>query len=91
MEAVSVEPYLERLGETQPIAVYGRVTEVVGLTIEASAPPMRLGDLCYIESAREDEPVPVEVVGFRGKRAILMPLSDTTGVAPKVYPKGTPQ
>ena len=82
MSAVSIDSYLERVGDARPIAVYGRVTEVVGLTIEASAPPMRVGDLCFIERDGEAERVPVEVVGFRGNRAIMMPLAEMTGVSP---------
>lgn len=82
MPNVSIARYLEQVGDARPISAYGRVTEVVGLTIEATAPPMRVGDLCYIETNDALERVPVEVVGFRGYRAIMMPLADVAGVSP---------
>ncbi len=92
MAAVAIESYLQRVGEARPIEVCGRVTEVVGLTIEASAPPMRVGDLCYIQNGDALARVPVEVVGFRGNRVIMMPLADTTGVSPGalVFPTFAP-
>ncbi|MCC6486808.1 MAG: FliI/YscN family ATPase [Candidatus Hydrogenedentes bacterium] len=66
----------------QPILCYGKVSDVVGLTIEATGPPMHIGDLCYILPPRGGDPIPVEVVGFRGSRILLMPLGQMTGVAP---------
>ena len=66
----------------QPIAVYGKIVDVVGLTIEATGPPMHIGDLCYIRPPRGGETVPAEVVGFRGSRILLMPLGDMAGIAP---------
>ncbi|MBN2310056.1 MAG: FliI/YscN family ATPase, partial [Candidatus Hydrogenedentes bacterium] len=73
--------------------VYGKVAEVVGLTIEATGPPMRIGDLCYIQPGGEAAAVPVEVVGFRGARTLLMPLGEMAGVAPGtlVVPTHRPQ
>jgi flagellum-specific ATP synthase len=62
--------------------VYGKVQEVVGLTIEASGPPVRIGELCYVETTGGGGRIPVEVVGFRGKRALLMPLAHSRGIGP---------
>jgi flagellum-specific ATP synthase len=61
------------------IEVYGRVTQVVGLVVEANGPNARVGDLCLIQSS-SDEALPAEVVGFRGDRALLMPLGELSGV-----------
>ena len=52
------------------------------LTIEATGPSMSIGDLCYVVPPESKEPIPVEVVGFRGKRILLMPLGRMTGIAP---------
>ncbi|MCC6697692.1 MAG: FliI/YscN family ATPase [Candidatus Hydrogenedentes bacterium] len=82
MEPLTLEPYRRRLEQVQPILCYGKVADVVGLTIEATGPPMHIGDLCYILPPRGGDPIPVEVVGFRGSRILLMPLGQMTGVAP---------
>ena len=55
---------------------------MVGLTIEATGPPMRVGDFCTIRSKVDGESVPVEVVGFRGERILLMTLGESRGIGP---------
>ncbi|MBI5095108.1 MAG: FliI/YscN family ATPase [Candidatus Hydrogenedentes bacterium] len=82
MSHLDLTPYLERVEKTNPLPVYGKVVDVVGLTIEATGPPLRVGDLCYVRSNRYTDLVPVEVVGFRGPRILLMPLGDMQGVGP---------
>ncbi|MBM3288622.1 MAG: FliI/YscN family ATPase [Candidatus Hydrogenedentes bacterium] len=82
MPPISLERRMERAMAARPIAVYGKIVDVVGLTIEATGPPMHIGDLCYIRPPRGGETVPAEVVGFRGSRILLMPLGDMAGVAP---------
>jgi flagellum-specific ATP synthase len=64
-----------------PVRVSGRVTDVIGLVVEATGPGAPVGSLCDIggEGAR---PIPAEVVGFRSGRVLLMPLGDLAGVAP---------
>jgi len=76
------DKHFGKLGEAQPLTVYGKVHDVVGLTIEATSPPARIGDLAYVQPADGDAKVPVEVVGFRGKRTLLMPLADPRGIGP---------
>ena len=83
MSSISLETYHERLEATDPIAVTGRVVDVVGLTIEATGPAMRIGDLCYVQCNGGAQQVPVEVVGFRGNRILLMPLGEMKGIAPR--------
>ncbi len=78
-----LERYRRKVSESDPVAVYGRVLDVVGLTVESTGPPMRIGDLCYVQSRDGGSTVPVEVVGFRGRRILLMPLGDMHGIAPE--------
>lgn len=60
---------------------FGYVSQVVGLTIESIGPMCTVGDLCYIVPQQEGgEGVYVEVVGFRGKNLLLMPLGETAGI-----------
>ncbi len=74
--------YRERVDAKDPIATYGRVVDVVGLTIEATGPAMKVGDLCYIQPAHGEKRIPVEVVGFRGERILLMALGSMYGLGP---------
>lgn len=60
--------------------VSGRVVEVVGLTIVAEGLVLPVGALCEVRRRSRDAIV-AEVVGLRGDRAILMPLSEPEGVA----------
>jgi len=60
-----------------PLAkIHGRVTKVVGPLLEAELPGAVLGARCTVGHDR-----PCEVVGFRGERALLVPLESMTGVA----------
>jgi flagellum-specific ATP synthase len=80
---IDFEKHLGRLERSQSLTVYGKVLEVVGLTIEASGPPSRIGDLCYVIEPDSGRRIPVEVVGFRDKRTLLMPLAESRGIGPE--------
>jgi type III secretion protein N (ATPase) len=71
--------------------VAGRVTELVGLVLRATAPGARAGELVTIERAR-GAPLRAEVVGFHGEQVILLPLGTAEGVGPDsvVRPTGRP-
>lgn len=78
--AFDPELLLRRLETVDPVAVTGRVQEIIGLSIRASIPGVRLGEMVRIE--RPTEPLLAEVVGFSGMDATLMPLGDAAGVGP---------
>ena len=60
-----------------PLArIRGRVTQLVGPLLEAELPRATLGSLCTVGHNRS-----CEVVGFRGERALLVPLESIAGVA----------
>ncbi len=62
----------------------GRVTQVIGLTIESSGPLSSVGELVWIETGRDEKPtrIPAEVVGFHEKSVILMPIEHVSGIRP---------
>jgi flagellum-specific ATP synthase len=72
----------------QILQVSGRVTQVVGLVVEANGPNARVGELCMIESSQK-EMIHAEVVGFRGDRVLLMPLGELSGVRAGCLVRGT--
>ena len=65
------------------LRVFGRVAVVNGLLIEAKGglSYMQVGARCEI-IRRHDVPLPVEVVGFREDRALMMPFGPVEGVTP---------
>ncbi len=58
----------------------GRVTKLLGLTVEARLPKLKIGDLCFIETAT-GEPKAAEVVAFKGDVAQMLLLYDGTGIS----------
>nr|WP_317358339.1 flagellar protein export ATPase FliI [uncultured Tyzzerella sp.] len=57
----------------------GKVSRVVGLTIEADGPDVSIGNCCKINT-RDGKSVLAEVVGFKDKKILLMPYGDIEGV-----------
>lgn len=74
--------YLEAIENTELIRVKGRVTQIIGLTIEANGPGVQLGELCAINSRNGGPRILAEAVGFKEKKVLLMPLADTSGIGP---------
>lgn len=58
----------------------GKVTKVVGLTIESSGPDASLNDLCVIVSQDKKVKIEAEVIGFRDDKLLLMPYEDISGI-----------
>jgi flagellum-specific ATP synthase len=79
-----------RLGDRALAVVAGRVTRVIGLTVEARGVTAPVGELCRV-ARRAGPPLLAEVVGFSEGRALLMPLGDLVGVAPGDYIRTTGQ
>ena len=42
-------PYLQRAGQARPLVVAGKLTRMVGLTLEAVGCQAAIGDRCMIE------------------------------------------
>ena len=74
------EKYLQLL-DKQYYKSYGKVSTVVGLTVESLGPKARLNDLCkiYIDQDMKNY-VMAEVVGFQDSKLILMPVDSVEGV-----------
>lgn len=81
---LDVGRYIDRLSSIDSLVVNGKVTKVLGLVIEATCSGVNIGDMCHIHATNGTRRVlPAEVVGFHGKRALLMPLGDMSGVGPE--------
>lgn len=59
----------------------GRVSQIIGLVIEASGLDGSLGEMCSITTLTGKK-VPAEIVGFKGNKVLMMPFEETVGIAP---------
>lgn len=57
----------------------GRVTKVLGPIVEGSLPGASIGSICSILQKNKPS-IEAEIVGFKDKTAILMPLDETEGI-----------
>ncbi len=83
--------WTEAIEQVDPLVHYGKVSDLVGLIVESIGPPdIALGELCYIGNPGEGR-VRAEVVGFRGRKVLLMPLGPIEGIRPGtgVFPART--
>ena len=77
--------YLEIIKNTRTTKEIGRITEIIGLTIESDGPRSSIGDLCYIYNEFDDKPTMAEVVGFKKDKILLMPLASPDGIRPGAF------
>lgn len=94
-KVIELRRAIEEIREAKPYRVRGRVTEVTGLIIKAAVPGVRIGEMCYVTSPKEDTaPLKTEVVGFKDGAVFLMPLGDAKNAAlgpdSEVIPSGKP-
>ncbi len=77
----------KKLEKKIPLSVSGKLTRMVGLTLEAVGIQAVIGGRCLVVPP-VGEPVDAEVVGFAGDKTYLMPTGDIQGLVPnaKVIP-----
>lgn len=76
-----LDALLRQLSTLDDVQEVGRLSRVVGLTLEATGPKARVGDLCTIEVPGHGQLL-AEVVGFQSGRLLLTPMGDVEGVGP---------
>ncbi len=69
--------------ETQPVGltVEGRLTRMVGMTLEAVGCQSAIGGRCLVEGV-DKQLIETEVVGFSGDKLYLMPTTGISGILP---------
>lgn len=87
--SIDLARYTNALQHFETVKVSGRVVHVIGLTVEAIGLDCQIGEVCDIRTG--NNVVKAEVVGFRNRSTILMPLGEMEGIQPdaRVYPLGT--
>jgi len=81
MPEFCAKKYREALEKSNFVVKYGKISQVIGLTIESNGPSVSIGELCKIDSCTCKD-VLAEVVGFKDNKVLLMPLGDMEGIAP---------
>ena len=79
---VDLTKYHSCLESTCAIRATGRVTDIVGLVVEAHGPVSCLGTICDIYSKQNNHKITAEVSGFKNNNVLLMPLEETLGIGP---------
>lgn len=82
MNTVSLEKY-DQAVEKLYFKRLGKITNVVGLTLESAGPDAKMGDLCRIYTEQDMNPekaILAEVVGFNHNKTLLMPYEATDGI-----------
>lgn len=81
---IELKKYIDVVRNVNPVKVYGKVTQVIGLTIKGVGISASIGDLCliYTKNGKEGS-VMSQVVGFTKEEIILMPLGEIHGIKPE--------
>jgi flagellum-specific ATP synthase len=85
----SLKSYTGKLKEPAELVVEGKLSRMVGLTLEAVGCRAAIGSRCRIET-KSGRLIEAEVVGFAGTRVFLMPTGELHGLEPdcRVIPLG---
>ncbi|WP_442870473.1 flagellar protein export ATPase FliI [Aneurinibacillus sp. Ricciae_BoGa-3] len=82
MQMFSIDKYLSYLQTIDTLRMNGKVSQVIGLTVESLGPNVKIGEVCHIYPAGTQVPVKAEVVGFRDNKVLLMPLGELGAIGP---------
>ncbi|MCQ2749903.1 MAG: flagellar protein export ATPase FliI [Clostridia bacterium] len=77
--SINNEQITSELSNLDYVKRFGKVTRIVGLTIESIGPAAEMGELCLIHPSGGEDLV-AEVVGFKDNNLLLMPLGEMTGI-----------
>ena len=59
----------------------GRISQIIGLVIEATGLEGSLGELCLIRT-KDNRTIQAEIVGFKGNKILMMPFEEIMGISP---------
>jgi flagellum-specific ATP synthase len=79
---LGLEKYRHCVDSACTIQAQGKVSNIVGLVIEAQGPVSRLGTVCDIYTQGDLRKISAEVMGFRDNKVMMMPLEEMRGIGP---------
>ena len=77
---INLAGYRNKLARIEPLKFLGKVRQAGGLVIESEGPPAGVGELCEIQPREGGRPILAEVIGFRDKTVLSMPVYEIGGV-----------
>lgn len=77
--AVDLSKYKNTIHNMTPVSYLGKISQIIGLTIESVGPQVSMGEICKIKG-NDGQEINAEVVGFKNSKVLLMPLGDMNGV-----------
>ena len=90
-QLASILPRLQNaVRDSAPRPAKGRVRRLLGVTVHASVPHVRLGEVCHLVDPVTSHKVMAEVIGLVDDLAVLTPIGDLAGLssACEVVPTG---
>ena len=79
---MKLEKYINIVENENFIKFTGKVSKLIGLTIESIGPAVEVGEVCLIYPMKGNNPIVSEVIGFKGEVVLLMPLGEMSGIGP---------
>lgn len=77
---INLENYLSAIKSLHLHDEIGKVIRVVGFVVEAYIPGACVGSICEIKPIDGAKTIVAEVVGFKDKRVLLMPMDSVRGI-----------
>ncbi len=85
MKHYNLRQFKNIISQTDPYLRGGKVTQVIGLTVETVGVSANIGELCKIFVGKHGEYVLAEVVGFKDDNVLLMPFGELSGIGLNNY------
>lgn len=82
MEKIDFSKYIDILKKKDFASYSGKVSRIIGLTVESIGPAVNINELCEIYNIKDDNPILAEVIGFNDNIVSLMPLGSLEGIGP---------
>ena len=76
---IDLTKYRDLVKDIKPVTYLGRVSQIIGLTIESIGPHVSMGEMCRIK-LDDNKDIRTEVVGFKNSKVLLMPLGEMDGI-----------
>ena len=72
---------LDSIDVIDTVSPEGRISQIIGLVIEATGLEGSLGEFCSIRT-KDNRTIQAEIVGFKGNKILMMPFGEIMGISP---------
>lgn len=80
-----LDKYENLVNKVETVKLSGKVSKVIGVTVEGTGPQVNIGELCKIiihdKKNNKEKILNAEVVGFRENGIVLMPYGSISGIS----------